>query len=260
MTEALLNEPQIPTDGKTAAQPAATPEKGVAPAQPSVDASKGAPPTEKAAAPAAPAAPAEPAKKEPVAPLQSLLAEPAKKTDAKAAPSDKKADDSKPPAEGEKKVAPTGPPEKYEWKNEGDLKIATPVMTAYEKAAREAGLSQDSAQKMLDSLRTTVHENAVQRHEAQVREWADSLSAHPTLGGDKLEETGANMRRVMAEFGSPALQGLLMESGLGWHPAVAELLNSIAKKVGGDRIVTGAPPTGSAEDQAKKFYNAMPKV
>lgn len=163
--------------------------------------------------------------------------------------------------DGEKKSAaevktPTAP-EKYELKLEGDTKLSPSVQTAFEAAAKEAQLTNESANKMLNSLVKAVQESTKQQQESLVSTWADALSTHKTLGGEKLDENLAIARKALKEFGSDELQSLLRDTGLQHNPAIVELLWKVGKAVGDDKIVTGAPPASEESDVAKLFYPSM---
>lgn len=242
MTDALLTEPQTPTDGQTAAQPE-TPDKGTpAPAPESQQTGKPeAEQQQKQPADASKQQATDVAKKEAPKPPRPGLVTEGEKADSK------------------KTEAAPAAPEKWELKNEGEHKVAPELLSTYEKVAREVGMKAGDAQKMLDTLRTAARENEQRMLDMTIGKWADELKAHPTLGGDNLDETLANGRKALAEFGTPELSELLLQTGLQYHPAIVGLLAQVHQKVGGDRIVTGASPKGGADRSAQGFYDRMPK-
>lgn len=230
MTEALLTgEPQTPTDGKTAAQAPAkdtssVPDQGKQP--PVQDASK----TEKVESKTEPKAESkEPAKEPPKGLLDAKVEE----------------------AKTEEKSAV---PEKYDLKLEGDIKLSPAMQKGAEDAARGAGLTNDQFNKLMNPL-VKSHIESQKAAEQTTRDtlvkgWSESLSAHKTLGGEKLEETLANARKSLTEFlpdekTRTDFEGLLRETGLQYHPALIELLANVRTKVGGDKIVTGGAPAGA---------------
>lgn len=154
--------------------------------------------------------------------------------------------------------APTAP-EKYDLKLEGDIKLSAPMQKGFEAAAREVGLTNEAANKLLNSLVKSHQESQQAAMESMRKTWAEEARANKEWGGDKLPETLSFAKKALQEFGSKELPELLEATGLSDNPLVIGLLANVGRKVGGDKIVSGAPPKGSDDDRAAVLYPSMKK-
>lgn len=145
-----------------------------------------------------------------------------------------------------------------EWKGIKADGVVPSVSTAYEKAARESGMSSDAAQKMLDSLRVAVTDSAKTQREDAIKSWQEQLRSHQTLGGEKFEANDGEVQKALNEFGNESLRNYLNETGLRFHPDLWNLLRNVQLKVGGDRVIPeGGKPTEN--DAALAWYPSMRK-
>lgn len=145
-------------------------------------------------------------------------------------------------------------PEKYEFKLDGDAKLSEPMQKGVEGAFREAGLTNEAANKLLNSL-VKSHQESQEAAVASMREtWANEVKTDKELGGDNLNETLKYAKSALKEFGSKELTDLLDASGLSDNKHFIRLLSQIGRKVGGDSIVTGAK-VAPAVDPLRKLYN-----
>jgi hypothetical protein len=130
------------------------------------------------------------------------------------------------PGEGEK--APDGAPEKYaDFKAPEGATLAPELVSEVSTLAKELNLSQDKAQKVIDTAVKLAQQNAAQSQQqitdtikATQAQWATDAKADKELGGEKLAENLARAKSAMEVSASPALQELLGKSGLGNHPEV----------------------------------------
>ncbi|MFM9878719.1 MAG: hypothetical protein ACKVOG_12855 [Rhodoglobus sp.] len=127
-----------------------------------------------------------------------------------------------------------------------DLKVFTDI-------AKEAGLPQEKAQRLVDlavgvveSTRQQIAQET-QAEAQQVRdEWRTALLKDPELGGAKLKATQENLNMFQrSKFASPELVSLLQESGLIMHPSIARLLSQIGASL-------KETPVGFGGDQPKQ--------
>jgi len=154
-------------------------------------------------------------------------------------------------------------PEKYEFK----LADGTPLdpkedvekIAAY---ARERGLSNEEAQKFADFLHDratalTAREKA--RAEAQSAKWRQEVEADKELGGDNLETTAKNIKRVMDRFApkdSPFAK-FIEERNYGNHPQFVRFLNEAGKAMAEDKGPFGGGGAGK-KDLAHALYPNLP--
>lgn len=150
-------------------------------------------------------------------------------------------------------------PEKYEFKLDNGVKLADGMQTAVETSFREAGLTNEAANKLLNSLVKSHQESQTAAVDALRSKWAEETKTDKVLGGEKLTETLKFAKQALKEFGSSELTELLDATGLSDNKHFIGLLAQIGRKIGGDQIVTGAPPKGSEDDLAARLYPSMAK-
>lgn len=158
------------------------------------------------------------------------------------------------PADGEQagdsaSEAPEGVPEKYEWALpegfEGELDQA--AVEAFEPLARELGLTQEQANKMVElHAQSLMRANEAAREQiaSQMQQWNESLRTDPDFGGAKFNENVAVAQKAVQAFGSPELTQVLNETGLGNHPALVKAFHQIGKAISEDRFVQGNQSSG----------------
>ena len=139
-------------------------------------------------------------------------------------------------------------PEKYELKlAEGSLLTAEAVQEV-EALAREAGLSAEHAQKLLDARESAVQghiERLTTEHGARVEQWNNELKADPEVGGTKFETSLRNAEKVLNKFGDEQLRKDLEASGYGSHPGLFKMLARAAAVISDDVFEpAGSQPAG----------------
>jgi len=188
------------------------------------------------------------------APAQAAPAD-ATKTEAKSKADPGKPDGDKAPGEQEKQRAP----EKYEFKAPEGVKLDDAVIGEFESVARELGLSQDAAQKLVEKIAPKMAERtAAQQAEAFAAFRADLVNQVKTdkeLGGEKLAENLAVAKKALDNLGTPALRMLLEQSGLGDHPEIIRMFHKAGKAISEDGFVPGGKQPGAGEQNAAtKLY------
>jgi hypothetical protein len=159
-----------------------------------------------------------------------------------------------------KSATPTVP-EKYEFKAPEGAAFDPGIVEAYSSAAKEAGLSQDAAQKVLEKMAPAL----AARQDAQVqaihKEWSDASSADKEFGGEKLKENLGIARKAYDAF-DPIPQGqtttplrtLLETTGLGNHPEIIRFLYRAGKAISEDHFVGGSAAVNTPRTLAEKLY------
>lgn len=152
-------------------------------------------------------------------------------------------------------------PEKYEFKAPEGREFDSETITAYSEVARELGLSQEAAQKLLDRMGPQM----AQRQEAQIQavrnEWTKAATSDKEFGGQGLAENLSVAKKALDAFGTPELRDLLNTSGLGNHPEVIRLFFRAGKAISEDRFVGGSATTAKArgpmtfDDAANALYS-----
>jgi hypothetical protein len=130
--------------------------------------------------------------------------------------------------------------------------LAKPVVDSVEKVARELGLPQDRAQKLIDTLLPTTHRMGQEHLAAMVSDWESQIANHKELGGAKLDESRATVRQAVEKLDpSGALQQFL-ESPFqpGKHPALFAALHKVGQLMQPDGFVASRRGPSSGADQS----------
>lgn len=140
-------------------------------------------------------------------------------------------------------------PETYEWTApegfEGELDQS--AIEAFEPIAKELGLTQEQADKMV-----ALHAESVQRAQQQARDnwaqqtqaWVDELKNDAEFGGQAFEETVTAATKAIEQFGTPGLKEALESTGMGNHPELVRTFAQIGKAIGEDKIHMGGQSHG----------------
>lgn len=141
---------------------------------------------------------------------------------------------------------PAGAPEKYEFKPVEGAELAPEVTAKFEGIARELGLTQDAAQKVLDTMAPEIAAAQAKAIETVKAEWTETSKTDKEFGGEKLEANLAVAKKALDTFGTPELKQLLVDSGLGNHPEIIRAFYRAGLKITPPKVVSGSGgPTGS---------------
>lgn len=154
-------------------------------------------------------------------------------------------------------TSPESAPESYETFTvpEGSGSLDEGVLAKFGETAKELNLSQDNAQKMIDSLVPTMQEKQAAKMEAQVQAWADETASDKELGGDRLTETMSTARKAYQMGASEKLQGLLKQTGLDVHPEMVRMFHYFGDRISEDKVVNGGTPSAPASIEGDVFSN-----
>lgn len=144
-------------------------------------------------------------------------------------------------------------PEKYEFKSPEGQEFDTEVIGAFSEVAKELGLSQDDAQKVVDKMAAKLAERQQGTIESIHNEWVESAKVDKEFGGDKLNENLATAKKALDQFGTPELRTLLNESGLGNNPEVIRFMYRAGKAISEDGYVGASQGAGSVKPAPKDF-------
>jgi hypothetical protein len=169
-----------------------------------------------------------------------------------------------------------GVPNKYEFVSPddiGDIEMTDEVKAqfdAFDVRAKEAGLSQDQYQKIVEGeIRRgrAAMTKMVTDYQQRVETWADVTKEDKELGGDDLSESLSVAKLGLDTFGSPELKRLFaMPSkenpeglGIGSHPEVIRLLHRVGLQVKEDgSLIEGDGGQAAADDAAlRRMYPSM---
>jgi hypothetical protein len=149
-------------------------------------------------------------------------------------------------------------PEKYTFTAPEGSEYDPEILESFSGAAKEAGLTQDAAQKLIEKMAPALAARQVDQVQAIHQEWRDASSVDKEFGGDKLLENLAVARKARDAFGTPELHKLLEDTGLGNHPEVLRFMFRAGKAISEDGFVGGRTGSGVPVNAASVLYDKTP--
>jgi hypothetical protein len=125
------------------------------------------------------------------------------------------------------------------------------VLSDYKTAAKELGLEQDKAQKLIE-FGALAQAKALEK---TGHAWAEQSLTDKEFGGDKLQENLAIASKARDAFATPELIALLNTTRLGNHPEMIRAFYKIGKAMSEDTVVSGGRAPSTAQTAAEKLYN-----
>lgn len=164
------------------------------------------------------------------------------------------------PKEGDKPAEAAQPVEYTDFKVPEGFDLKGEAFDELKAFAKEKGLSQEDAQKLVDlgvkqsqGLSARLMEHATK----QAEEWATQTQSDKEIGGDKLPANLSAAKQALETFGTPELKSLLNQSGLGNHPEVIRFMVKAGKAISEDSELvrgTAAQKDRSAIPIANRKY------
>ena len=152
---------------------------------------------------------------------------------------------------------PEGAPESYDFKAPEGKEFDPEVLGVFADAVKDANLSQDKAQALLDKIAPAIAEKQAKHLEELNKQWVETSRNDKEFGGDKLDENLAVAMKARDEFASDELRTLLKETNLGNNPEIIRLFYRVGKAISEDRFVGGKPGQGSEQSVAQRMYPNM---
>ncbi len=168
-----------------------------------------------------------------------------------AAEKDAKDKDDKEAAEKAEKEKKPAAPEKYEFSAPEGQELDANALAVFEPIAKELGLSQEQAQKLVD-IYPQIQQQQAEAWSKQVADWGEQVKADKEIGGDKFNASVGAAQRALDQFGNPELREYLNASGLGNHPALVRFCAKVGKAMAEDTFVV--PSQGGQRSAADILY------
>ena len=162
----------------------------------------------------------------------------------------------KPATEPPAAVTPPAVPEVYEFKTPEGVTLDKAQVEAFTPLAKELGLTQDQAQKLVDLqlAQTTAAQTAQQAAWQQtVDAWAAETRADKEIGGAQFDANIGAAAKAIDKFGSPALRQALDTSGMGNHPAFVKFCVAVGKQMSEGTFASGNAGSGGAPKTAAEI-------
>lgn len=154
---------------------------------------------------------------------------------------------------------PEGAPEKYEFKAPEGKEYDSAVLESFSAAAKEANLTQDAAQKLLEKVAPSLASRQQEQVEAIRNGWLESSKTDKEFGGEKLQENLGVAQKALESFGTPELRKLLDDTGMGNHPDVIRFMFRAGKAISEDTFVSGSPSNKGNLNPADILYPTTKK-
>ncbi|MFN1147038.1 peptidase [Serratia liquefaciens] len=151
-------------------------------------------------------------------------------------------------AEKDKKPAA---PEKYEFAAPEGQELDANALSVFEPIAKELGLTQEQAQKLVD-IYPQIQQQQAEAWSKQIADWGEQVKADKEIGGDKFNASVGLAQRALDQFGNPELREYLQVSGLGNHPALVRFCTKVGKSMAEDSFVV--PNQGGQRSTADILY------
>ena len=129
--------------------------------------------------------------------------------------------------------------------------------------AKSNKLTNGEAQSILErehNLKATIIEGQQEELAEAMEEWNASAKSDSEIGGDNYDESTILAKRVVDQFGTPALKKALNDTGLGNHPELIRIMNRVGKHLKDDALVhANTESTGKSRSPEEVFYPGSSK-
>ncbi|HVW78515.1 MAG TPA: hypothetical protein VHB45_12940 [Alloacidobacterium sp.] len=156
-------------------------------------------------------------------------------------------------------AARKGAPERYAFTAPEGVEYDSEILDAFTGAAKDADLTQEAAQKLIEKMAPAITARQVDQVKAIHKEWLEASSSDKEFGGEKLAENLGVARKAVESFGTPELRALLDETGLGNHPEVIRFFYRAGKAISEDKFVGGSPSGAGKPNPANVLYDKTQK-
>ncbi|MCC3733703.1 peptidase [Rouxiella badensis] len=148
-------------------------------------------------------------------------------------------------------------PEKYEFKSpvEGQ-ELDADMAAALDPVARELGLNNEQAQKLVDiygkDILPKLEARQAENWAKQTEAWANEVKTDKEIGGDGFVSNVGLAQKALDQFAPAGLRDYLESTGLGNHPDLVRFCVKVGKAMSEDTIVMSN--TGGQRSQADILY------
>ena len=145
----------------------------------------------------------------------------------------------------------------YDLKMPKDTLLQESIVEEIVSIAKEQGLSNEQAQKVLDMQSEAVskyHTKLESDFNTQVKEWGEELRADKDIGGEHLKQNVEYARRTVIKFGGEEFLNELDQTGYGNHPGLFKMLARMGYELEARENISGGKPPAKEVSMAEKFY------
>lgn len=148
-------------------------------------------------------------------------------------------------------------PETYEaYKLPEGVQVDEALLGEFNTVAKELGLTQAQAQKLVDLQAKTAAAGETGREEflaqalkTQSDTWVNEIKNDPELGGAKFDATVSTAVKAISTFFGDDFRQLLNDSGIGNNPALVRGMHKIGLAISEDKLVIPGSDASVTEDK-----------
>lgn len=130
----------------------------------------------------------------------------------------------------------------YDLKAPEGVELDKDSVKAYADVAKEAAVTPEQAQKLLDWYAKTSQEKGsaqMKVWEDTNKAWVDQAKSDKEYGGAKFDASLKTAKTALAKFGNAQLTEALQVTGMGNHPEMVRFLVKVASAIAEDKPGTG---------------------
>lgn len=168
-------------------------------------------------------------------------------------------------ADGSTKTETAGAPDAYTFTAPEGTEYDSGILEAFSAAAKQANLTQDAAQKLIETMAPALAARQNDQVKAIQEEWRNASNSDKEFGGANVKENLGIARKALDTFDPPKvgtdgkpettpLRVLLETTGLGNHPEVLRFLYRAGKAISEDKFVGGKTGNAQAATDAQSLY------
>lgn len=134
------------------------------------------------------------------------------------------------------------------------------VTGEFKTLAKELNLSQEKAQKLVDlqnKLFSKTTAEMSKRFDTIQNEWVNAAKNDPEYGGKDFDKNLGLAKKALDQFGNPALNKIIEQTGMGNNPEFIRLLVKVGKTISEDGVMTNGNSTAKETDPAKVLFPNM---
>lgn len=147
-------------------------------------------------------------------------------------------------------------PETYEaYKLPEGVQVDEALLGEFNAVAKELGLTQAEAQKLVDLQAKTAAAGETGREEflaqalkTQSDAWVNEIKSDPELGGAKFDATVSTAVKAISTFFGDDFRQLLNDSGIGNNPALIRGMHKIGLAISEDKLVIPGSDASATEN------------
>lgn len=167
-----------------------------------------------------------------------------------------------PVVEGQE-TQPTAPESYEDFKLPEGLTVNPDMLGDFVPVAKELGLTQEAAQKLVDlqaKYAQVAADQSAKAWESTLQEWATALEKDPEIGGDKKQQSVAGAQAAMKALGNSSLAEAMDATGMGNHPEMIRLLNNVYTKFLKEDSTAPVQPRAAEPEPKSRAQTLFPSM